>query len=167
MPSPYQEFVRQARERFRASKKKTTEKPATDIRSGVYSFTVHAQHKMRQYGLSAQKVRWVIRAPKRREEGIVPRTIVMMRPVSPKVVDGKEIWKQEVWAMLQEGQIISSEQSDWKTALPVGLEELQTKNIKIISVWRYPGMSPKNHSIPEEILREMEERSILEEGGIS
>ena len=31
----------------------------------------------------------------------------------------------------------------------------QFRKMKIISAWRYPGVSPKNHPIPEEILREL------------
>lgn len=162
MPSPYQEFARQARERFLAKQQKMKEVGVSKIRSGAYSFTMHAEHKMRQYGLSAQKVRGVIRRPKRRQEGIAPRTIAVMQPVSPKIVAGKETWKQEVWVMFQERKTILSEQSGWTTELPVGLGEFQTKSIRIISAWRYPGMSPKNHPIPEEILREMEDGSILE-----
>ena len=91
---------------------------------------------MRQYGLSEQKVRGVIRNPRRRETGIAPQTIAVMQPVSPK----KEIWKQEVWVMYQ----------------------IRRGAIKVISAWRYPGVSPKRHPIPDEILRELEEGSILE-----
>ena len=32
--------------------------------------------------------------------------------------------------------------------------------IKIISAWRYPGVSPKNNPIPDDILREIEESSL-------
>ena len=163
MPSPYQEFARQARERFLARQQKANETGVRKIRSGAYSFTAHAEHKMRQYGLSVQKVRGVIRRPRHRQEGIAPRTIAVMQPVSPKTVAGKETWKQEVWVMFQERKSASSERSGWTTEIPLGLGEFQAKSIRIISAWRYPGMSPKNHPIPAEILREMEEGSILEE----
>ncbi|MBP6889571.1 MAG: hypothetical protein KBC83_01585 [Candidatus Moranbacteria bacterium] len=162
MPSPYQEFARKARERFLAKQKQNNgNTPKTQ--SGAYCFTTHAQHKMRQYSLSVQKVRGVIRSPKRRQEGIAPRTIAVMQPIAPKIIQGKEIWKQEVWVMFQERAQTLSEQSGWASSLSLQQERFQTKNIKIISAWRYPGMSPKNQPLPAEILREIEEGSILEE----
>jgi hypothetical protein len=138
MPSPYQEFARKARERFQERQKKM----ASGV--GQYIFTLHAQYKMKQYGLSEQRVRSVIRHPQRREEGIVPKTVAVMQPVSPKKVNGKEVWKQEIWVMY--------------------IQKVKSQNtkIKIISAWRYPGISPKRNPIPEEILRELAEGSILE-----
>ena len=59
MPSPYQEFVRKAKERFAENQKKKL-KPR-----GGMEFTSHARYKMSQYGLSEQKVKGVIRNPKR------------------------------------------------------------------------------------------------------
>ena len=76
MPSPYQEFARKARERFLERQKKK----AAAAGSGQYVFTVHAQHKMQQYGLSEQRVKSVIRNPRRREQGIVPKTVAVMQP---------------------------------------------------------------------------------------
>ena len=130
MASPYQKFAQKARERFLEKQKRKISGTA------AYQFTAHAQYKMRQYGLSEQKVRGVIRNPRRRETGIAPQTIAVMQPVSPK----KEIWKQEIWVMYQ----------------------IRRGAIKVISAWRYPGVSPKRHPIPDEILRELEEGSILE-----
>jgi len=37
--------------------------------------------------------------------------------------------------------------------------KLKAKKLKIISAWRYPGKSPKNNPIPEEILKEI--RSLI------
>lgn len=39
--------------------------------SDKYFWTTHSIYKMRQYGLSEQKIRSVIRNPQRKEEGIV------------------------------------------------------------------------------------------------
>ncbi|MFZ2299703.1 MAG: hypothetical protein WAW00_01040 [Candidatus Moraniibacteriota bacterium] len=161
MPSPYQEFARKARERF--EKKRN----AMALGKGGYRFTLHAQHKMRQYGLSEQRVRSVIRSPKRREEGIVPRTVAVMQPVSMKKVDGREVWKQEIWVMYQlrrcgansKFQIPNSKQnSNSKFQIPNSAKQ----QLRIISAWRYPGVSPKRNPIPDEILRELEDGSILE-----
>ena len=106
-----------------------------------YFWTEHAKFKMRQYGLSEQKVRSVLRKPFRVEEGIVARTIAVMIPAGKFVIpkEGeKPAWKQELWVMYQLRKI--------------------KKQKKIISAWRYPGVSPKNNPIPEDILRELAEK---------
>lgn len=112
-----------------------------------FFWTKHAIEKMRYYGLSVQKILGVINRPLRKEEGIVKNTIAVMQPISPKIKDGKKIWKQEVWAMYQK-------QSKTKNAK---LKNINQNQIKIISAWRYPGVSPKKNPIPEEILREASE----------
>lgn len=137
MPSPYQEFLAKARARAE-SQKNTKSKTLTQ---GEYVFTRHSEYKMRQYSLSLQKVRGVIRNPKRREEGIVPKTVAVMQPVNPKKENDKEIWKQEIWVLYK--------------------EEAHRK--KIISAWRYPGISPKRDPIPSDILQELLDEAILEE----
>lgn len=115
--------------------------------SSRYYWTEHAKFKMRFYGLGEQKVRGVISRPKRKEEGIVKNTIAVMQPVAPKKVGEKEIWKQEIWVMYQKK--VKSKKSKVKI--------LEKSPLKIISAWRYPGMSPANDPIPEEILRELAE----------
>lgn len=185
MSTPYQEFARKARERFLERQKKKA------AGTGTYQFTLHAQYKMKQYGLSEQRVRSVIRNPKRREVGIVPKTVAVMQPVSMKKINGKparpgelgrpggEVWKQEIWVMYQlRSEAISNFQ--FLTRLPVGqvsnkiqnqksknlesnqLTKLSSKKLKVISAWRYPGVSPKRNPIPEDILRELEEGIIME-----
>lgn len=151
MGSPYQDFVKKAKERFEERQK------ARATSKGQYQFTLHAQFKMKQYGLSDQRVKSVIRNPKRREVGIVPKTVAVMQPVSIKKVDGKEIWKQEIWVMFVIKNSSSAPHTNYK--IP------NTANqIRVISAWRYPGVSPKRNPIPEEILRELEEGSIIEPG---
>ena len=68
--------------------------------------------------------------PKRKEKGIVPKTIALMQPVSRKKRSS------EVWLMYQDKG---------------GLR-------KIITAWRYPGVSPVREEIPipEDIKRELE-----------
>lgn len=121
-----------------------------------HQWTLHSIEKMKYYGLSAQKILGVIRHPKRKEEGVVKNTIAVMQPVAPKKENGKETWKSEIWAMYQiKGK---RQKSKVKTNNPK-LQKLKTINqepIKIISAWRYPGISPKNNPIPEEIIREIE-----------
>lgn len=147
MTSPYQEFVQKAKERFAARQKNRASS------TGAYQYTLHAQYKMKQYGLSEQRVRSVIRNPKRREEGIMPKTVAVMQPVSMKKIDGKEVWKQEIWVMF----VVKS-----KKQIEGEVQGFPQQKLRIISAWRYPGVSPKRNPIPEEILRELEEGSILE-----
>jgi hypothetical protein len=137
MPSPYQEFLAKARARSEAQADAKKKNPF----AGGLHFTHHSEYKMRQYALSGQKVRGVIRNPKRREVGIVPKTVAVMQPVSVKTEGGKETWKQEIWVLYKE----------------------EPKGKKIISAWRYPGISPKRDPIPSDILRELLDNSILEE----
>lgn len=149
MSSPYQDFVKKAKERFEEKQKSRASS------KGQYQFTLHAQFKMKQYGLSEQKVRGVIRNPKRREVGVVPKTVAVMQPVSIKKIDGKETWKQEIWVMF----VVKNQKQENS-----GIENFVQQKLRIISTWRYPGVSPKRNPIPEEILRELESGEIFEVG---
>jgi len=121
----------------------------TPKNSDKYFWTTHSVFKMRQYGLSEQKVRSVIRNFDRKEEGIVKNTVAVMQPVSPKIVDGKKTWKKELWVMYQS--------KGKKQKLKVKDNLIKNNQIKIISTWRYPGISPERDPIPEEILQELSE----------
>ncbi len=151
MASPYQEFVRKAKERFAESQKKKL------LPKSGMEFTAHARYKMTQYGLSEQKVRGIIRHPRRTETGVVPKTVAMMQPVSSKMVNGREVWKQEIWVMYQKQSAKNKKQS---TGSPRYLLS-DSCCLKIISAWRYPGVSPKRSPIPREILQELESGDIL------
>jgi len=121
----------------------------TPKNSDKYFWTEHSIFKMRQYGLSEQKVRSVIRNFDRREEGIVKNTVAVMQPVSPKVIDNKKTWKQELWVMYQ------SKVKNQK--LKIKNNFIKNNQLKIISTWRYPGISPERDPIPEAILQELSE----------
>ena len=154
MSSPYQEFVRKAKERFAENQKKKL------LPKGGIEFTAHARYKMSQYGLSEQKVKGIIRHPKRTETGIVSKTVAMMQPVSSKMVAGKELWKQEIWVMfIKKGTGLRTQGSD---KLDLSPSPSTLNPIRIISAWRYPGISPKRSPIPREILQELESGDILE-----
>lgn len=127
-----------------------------------YHWTLHSIEKMKYYGLSAQKVLGVIRRPQRVEKGIVKNTIAVMQPVSPKTINGKTTWKKEIWAMYQTKKSQPKPKLSLEEKLNTKIDILRNilkedKKIKIISAWRYPGVSPKNNPIPEDILREIEE----------
>jgi hypothetical protein len=140
-----------------------------------YHWTEHAKFKMKFYGLSPQRVLRVIRNPQRIEEGIVEKTIAVMQPSSTRALrsstrggptsnkidkNNKITWSSEIWAMYQ-----LRGAKNQKTKIKNQKEIPQTKNhklrtltnhqIRIISAWRYPGVSPKKNPIPEEILHEL------------
>lgn len=103
--------------------------------SDNYYWTQHALLKMKYYQLSAQRVKRVIKCPIRVEEGVAPNTCASMQPLSMK---GKK-WTQEIWAM-------------WQWSSP------QKQKKRVISVWRYPGVSPARQpiEIPDDALMELE-----------
>jgi len=58
-----------------------------------YRWTAHIKNKMLRYRISAQMIKTILRNPARREEGIAPRTVaVMKRHDTPKR-------KEEMWVM--------------------------------------------------------------------
>jgi hypothetical protein len=101
------------------------------------------------------------------EKGIAGgRTIAVMQAVSPKILDGKKVWKQEIWTMYRVRHIrvkrknnaVMQDGSE-KPSVDVFLAtqcRLTPKAMTIISAWRYPGVSSKNNPIPEDIFRELE-----------
>lgn len=108
-----------------------------------YQWTEHVKGKMLHYGISASLIKRIVRFPKRKEEGIAPKTIAVMAPTSSK--------KQEVWVMYQElGQKPISDLNAKRYML--------NPKLKIISAWRYPGVSPvgKPIPIPDEIRQELD-----------
>ncbi|TXH00516.1 MAG: hypothetical protein E6R05_06940 [Candidatus Moraniibacteriota bacterium] len=120
-------------------------------KTGRYYFTLHSEYKMREYHLSRQRVIRIIRSPKRTETGIVENTIAVMQPASTKQVNGKETWTQELWVMYR----VNSESKLSKSTLA---QIMNQSELKIISAWRYPGVSPKRDPIPADILREITNR---------
>ncbi len=92
-------------------------------------WTVHAKAKMRYYGLSEQRVKRVMNSPLRVETGIAPDTIAMLQRA------GSIKHPYEIWVMIVE----------------------KKEERRIISAWRYPGITKPGESLPEEILREVRE----------
>lgn len=164
----YQDFVKKARERFDKRRANTGSR---------YQFTEHSRYKMQQYNLSEQRVTRIIRAPKRTEEGIAERTIAVMQPgMVRRDAKGKETWTQETWVMFVKQGATNKEQGARSKDQRATNKEQQIESphssgsllpapcsLKIISAWRYPGMSPKRNPIPEEILRELETGETFED----
>ena len=108
-------------------------------------WTEHSKIKMRQYGLSKQKLLGILHKPERIEQGIVPGTSAMMRTnkvfFKAKQISLTKAWQRprkapgEIWLMYKD----------------------TADSRKIISAWRYPGISKPGEEIPipEDIRREL------------
>ncbi len=107
-----------------------------------YQWTRHSLAKMKYYGLSQQRIKRVIKSPNRVEEGIVEKTIASMQSA------GSKNHPYEIWVMYQ---ISKSKAGSEKPKFNF----LENNKLKVISAWRYPGKSPKNNPVPEEILNEI------------
>ncbi|MDE2018936.1 MAG: hypothetical protein KGJ13_01165 [Patescibacteria group bacterium] len=118
------------------------------------AWTSHAQAKMKFYKLSRQRVLRVLHSPKRIEEGVAPKTVAAMQPASVKMArvrssgaapEGRprETWNQELWVMVED----------------------TAKERKIISAWRYPGMSKPRSAITLGHMRQEFEE--YQKGGLS
>jgi len=84
---------------------------------------------MRYYQISEARVKRILHSPKRIEEGIAPKTIAVMQSAgSPK-------HPYELWVMLQNVRHQSGVISQ-----------------KVISVWRYPGITKPNDATLKNIL---------------
>lgn len=102
-----------------------------------YQWTQHVQDKMRYYAISESLIKRIIRHPKRTQEGIAESTIAAMQEGTNKKKP------TEIWVM-------------YKQLGPSG--PFLPPKVRVISAWRYPGMSPvgKPIPIPDEILQELE-----------
>jgi len=129
--------------------------------SGKYYWTGHAKMKMRRYGLSGQRVVRVIRRPLRIQEGITDGTVAVMQPQSTKKgEDGQKTWTNEIWVMYQIKKNKTDKKNiamDEKTVAFLDALNNDTKQMRVISAWRYPGKTVPGESLPEEILDEIAE----------
>ena len=92
-------------------------------------FTNHARSKMRFYGLSEARVKRVLNSPKRIEEGIAPGTIAILQSA------GSAKHPYEIWTMIVQDK----------------------KGKRVISAWRYPGITRPGQPLPQAILQEFRE----------
>ncbi|KKQ46305.1 MAG: hypothetical protein US63_C0003G0018 [Candidatus Moranbacteria bacterium GW2011_GWC2_37_8] len=117
------------------------------------------------------------------QKGIKPKWgMPVFAKASPRQLSSEksieESWNQEIWVMYQlrgkgpftaKNEMISEKDELEMKKLEAQYTKFQTseqakklmrlmpKKLIIISAWRYPGVSPKNNPIPEDILREIEE----------
>ena len=100
---------------------------------------------MRQYGLSKQKLLGILYKPERKEQGIVPGTTAVMK-TNKTFFKAKQVTVKDAW------------QKPKKAPGEIWLMYRDTKDLrKIISAWRYPGISRPGEEIPipEDIRREL------------
>lgn len=99
---------------------------------GGFYWTQHIKVKMLFYRLSPQKIKTVLKFCDRKEEGIAPNTIAIMKRNDTKKR------KEEIWVMYQ-------------------LVNNKIPKFTMISVWRYPGISKKGAAIPipDDIAKEL------------
>jgi hypothetical protein len=102
-------------------------------------WTNHVKDKMKYYRLSERQVLKILRRPGRKEEGIAPGTIAAMQP------SGTKKNPKEVWMMYQTTQRKLGGQS--------------FKKLKIISAWRYPGITPVGERpiLPDDTIFELKD----------
>ena len=93
------------------------------------SWTNHVVGKMMHYRISEGLVRRVIRSPHRAEEGVAPDTTAVMQKTG-SVKNPKEVW------------VMYCKDGSKK---------------KVITAWRYPGVSPVRDQIPipQDVLEEL------------
>jgi len=101
-----------------------------------FHWTDHSKIKMKQYGLSKSKILGILRKPERKEKGIALGTTAVMKTnkvfFKAKQITVSDAWKRpkkapgEIWIMYKD-----------------------TKDFrKIISAWRYPGVTKPGEAIP-------------------
>ena len=105
-----------------------------------FHWTNHIKRKMIYYRIGEGRIRRILRNPNRTEEGIAPNTIALMQRERTKK-------PSEIWLMYQ-----SASSAD-----------KQNKKKKMISTWRYPGITPKGKEIPipEDILEELKREKLI------
>lgn len=104
-----------------------------------FYWTKHSENKIKFYNLSKQRLKRILLKPYRIEEGIAPNTIAMMQPKKIKKEGKRKKWNEEIWIMIQKDK----------------------EKIKMISAWRYPGVSPQQNPIPQEIIEELKREGLI------
>jgi hypothetical protein len=96
-------------------------------------WTLHAKAKMRFYAISERMVKRALIRPKRTEHGVAPHTSACMIPYGKPQKGKRQPYTGEVWIMYQ------------KVKPKV---EGRRSGVRVISAWRYPGVSPVRGKIP-------------------
>jgi hypothetical protein len=106
-------------------------------------WTDHSKIKMKQYGLSVSKLLGILRKPERKERGIAPGTMAVMKTnkkfVNKTISLLKEKQKISPWQKRAPGEVWIMYKDTKKEGEPIR---------KIISAWRYPGVTKPGEEIP-------------------
>ena len=124
----------------------------------LFVWTKHSQAKMQQYMLSESRVKRVIRNPQRVEKGIAPNTLASMQKAGSKK-HPYEIWTMYVInnsrlkAQNSKLEIQNSKLKTQKSKLETQNSKFKTQSskgrkIKVISAWKYPGITQPGDPIP-------------------
>jgi len=107
-----------------------------------FFWTEHSKIKMRQYGLSKQKLLGILHKPERKEKGIVLGTTAVMK-TNKTFFKAKQITLEKAWQRPKKapGEI-------WIMFKDATLRHGSGQERKIISAWRYPGISKPGEAIP-------------------
>ncbi len=122
--------------------------PTRNFMSASYKklhWTEHSKIKMKQYGLSKQKLLGILYRPERKEQGIALGTTAVMK-TNKIFFRTKQITLSKAW------------QRPKKAPGEIWLMYRDTRDFrKIISAWRYPGISKPGEEIPipEDIRQEL------------
>lgn len=145
-----------------------------------YLWTQHSRMKMGYYRLTEARIKRIIRHPTRSEEGILEGAVAVMQPAYASAAAGKPAKNySEIWVMYVLSDALSSPHSAPLTKETTFLgsrkksdtrphlwprfkgkfvgKRVNTKKLKIITAWRYPGKSPKRDPVPPEIWQELRE----------
>ncbi|MBI2068544.1 MAG: hypothetical protein HYT67_00320 [Candidatus Yanofskybacteria bacterium] len=122
-----------------------------------YSWTNHVGRKMMFYGLSADRIKRVMRNPKRSEKGVAPETIAVMQPA------GTKSRPYEIWVMYATRKASHTPRQQPRSysreslGRSLGTIGPSANRKVIITAWRYPGKSPIREAIPipADILEEL------------
>jgi len=102
-----------------------------------FCWTRHIKNKMLLYALSESRIKRVYKSPKRKEGGVAPNTTAVMSR------NDRRTKKEEIWVMYQK--------------MPRSIR------VRMISAWRYPGISKsgKEIPIPQEISEELQDMECI------
>lgn len=118
-----------------------------------YQWTNHVKEKMIYYRLSESLIKRVVRFPNRTEEGVAPNTTAVMQSKKSTSRSRGKLRKkiEEIWVMYQE---LGKKPNPLPNRQVINFQNKK----RIISAWRYPGVSPvgKKIPIPDEILQELD-----------
>jgi|SRR3989344_1467311 len=133
--------------------------PKNDSR---YYWTQHSVRKMLFYGLTGDRVKRIIRNPKRVENGVAENTVAVMQPTAAKNRP------TEVWVMYATAKPRSqkSRQGSGQAKVDESKDSkfiIHNSKFIVISAWRYPGISPvgKQIPIPADIMEELQKEGIM------